>query len=52
VPWQHHPGDGKAAVSKVYSQARQLHANSQMGIRDIKRYCAVKNDAAKLLETT
>ena len=29
----------------------KLHANAQMGTREIKRYCAVKEDAEKLLET-
>jgi len=28
----------------------KLHANAQMGAREIKRYCAVKADAEKLLE--
>ncbi len=31
--------------------AGAIHANVQMGAKDIKRYCAVKNDAEKLLET-
>jgi magnesium chelatase family protein len=29
----------------------KLHANAQMTTREIKRYCAVKDDAEKLLET-
>ena len=29
----------------------KLHANAQMGAKEIKRYCAVKEDAEKLLET-
>jgi len=29
----------------------KVHANAQMGTREIKRYCAVKDDAEKLLET-
>ena len=29
----------------------KMHANAQMGAREIKRYCAVKDDAEKLLET-
>ena len=29
----------------------RLHSNAQMGTREIKRYCAVKDDAEKLLET-
>ena len=31
-------------------QKRNLHANAQMGTRDIKKYCAVKPEAEKLLE--
>jgi magnesium chelatase family protein len=30
---------------------RHIHANAQMGARDIKRYCGVKQEAEKLLET-
>ena len=29
----------------------KLHSNSQMGTREIKRYCSVKEDAERLLET-
>jgi magnesium chelatase family protein len=29
----------------------RVHANAQMGTREIKRFCAVKEDAEKLLET-
>ena len=29
----------------------RLHSNAQMGTREIKRYCSVKDDAEKLLET-
>lgn len=29
----------------------KIHANAQMGTREIKRYCSVKDDAEKLLET-
>jgi len=29
----------------------KLHSNAQMGAREIKRYCTVKDDAEKLLET-
>jgi magnesium chelatase family protein len=29
----------------------KIHANAQMGAKDIKRYCSVKADADKLLET-
>jgi magnesium chelatase family protein len=32
-------------------QKSKIHANAQMGTREIKRYCAVKDDAEKLLET-
>ena len=31
-------------------QKKNLHANAQMGTRDIKKYCAVKPEAEKLLE--
>lgn len=31
-------------------QKKGLHANAQMRTRDIKRYCAVKQEAEKLLE--
>ena len=32
-------------------QKTKIHANAQMGTREIKRYCPVKDDAEKLLET-
>ncbi|MBI1993890.1 MAG: YifB family Mg chelatase-like AAA ATPase [Deltaproteobacteria bacterium] len=32
-------------------EKRNLHANAQMGAKDIKRYCGVKPGAEKLLET-
>jgi magnesium chelatase family protein len=32
-------------------QKRTIHANAQMGARDIKRYCSVNEAAEKLLET-
>jgi predicted ATPase with chaperone activity len=32
-------------------QKTKIHANAQMGTREIKRYCIVKDDAEKLLET-
>jgi magnesium chelatase family protein len=32
-------------------QKRNMHANVQMGARDIKRYCTVNDDAERLLET-
>jgi magnesium chelatase family protein len=30
---------------------RTIHSNAQMGAKDIKRYCAVKEEADKLLES-
>jgi magnesium chelatase family protein len=30
---------------------RQIHANAQMGTRDIRRFCVVRDEADKLLET-
>ncbi|MGH7796144.1 MAG: YifB family Mg chelatase-like AAA ATPase [Candidatus Binatia bacterium] len=35
---------------KRFEKAK-LHSNAQMGTREIKRYCSVKDDAEKLLET-
>jgi magnesium chelatase family protein len=32
-------------------QKRNIHANAQMGAKDIKRYCGVKEEAERLLET-
>ena len=32
------------------SEKTKLHANAQMGAKEIKRYCAVNEDAEKLLE--
>jgi magnesium chelatase family protein len=29
---------------------RPIHSNAQMGARDLKRYCAVNDDAERLLE--
>ena len=29
----------------------KIHANAQMGAREIKRHCSVNDDAEKLLET-
>ena len=49
----HSPDDEGAEAGRSYSeglQKRNLHANAQMGTRDIKRYCAVKPEAEKLLE--
>ena len=39
------------ATSNCSGSKRSIHANAQMGARDIKRYCAVNDDAEKLLET-
>jgi magnesium chelatase family protein len=32
-------------------QKTRIHANAQMGTREIKRYCSVNDNAEKLLET-
>jgi magnesium chelatase family protein len=32
-------------------QKRNIHANAQMGAKDIKRFCVVKDEAERLLET-
>jgi magnesium chelatase family protein len=37
-------------LSCLDSQSK-IHANDQMGAREIKRYCSVKDDADRLLET-
>jgi magnesium chelatase family protein len=39
------------AVQQRRFQKTRIHANAQMGTREIKRYCAVNDDAEKLLET-
>ena len=39
------------ALQLARFEKTKLHANAQMGARKIKRYCAVKPDAGKLLET-
>jgi magnesium chelatase family protein len=39
------------AVQQQRFQKTKIHANAQMGTREIKRYCAVNDDAEKLLET-
>jgi magnesium chelatase family protein len=54
-------GEPSSAIRSRVNQARaiqlhrfdksKLHANAQMGTREIKRYCAVKEDAERLLET-
>jgi magnesium chelatase family protein len=38
------------AIQLARFQKRGLHANAQMGTRDIKKYCSVKPEAEKLLE--
>lgn len=38
------------AIQLQRFQKRNLHANAQMGANDIKRYCALNEDAEKLLE--
>ncbi|HEX2385019.1 MAG TPA: YifB family Mg chelatase-like AAA ATPase, partial [Candidatus Binatia bacterium] len=53
-------GETSATVRDRVNRARQvqlarfqkkgIHANAQMSTRDIKRYCAVKSEAEKLLE--
>jgi len=54
-------GESSNVIRARVNQARQIqlqrfdkskiHANAQMGAKEIKRYCAVKEDADKLLET-
>jgi magnesium chelatase family protein len=54
-------GEASVVIRQRVNQARKIqlqrfdnsriHANAQMGSREIKRYCAVKPDADKLLET-
>ncbi len=39
------------AIQVERFQKRGIHANAQMGTKDIKRHCAVKEGAEKLLET-
>jgi magnesium chelatase family protein len=39
------------AIQLLRFQKRGIHANAQMGTREIKRHCAVKAGAEKLLET-
>ena len=39
------------AVQLQRFQKRNIHANAQMGARDIKRYCSVNDDGERLLET-
>lgn len=53
-------GEGSSTIRERVNRARQLqlarfqkkgiHANAQMSARDLKRYCAVKPEAEKLLE--
>ena len=54
-------GESSNIIRARVNQARQIqlqrfdkskiHANAQMGAREIKRYCSVKDDADRLLET-
>jgi len=54
-------GEASVVIRQRVNQARKvqlqrfanskIHANAQMGAKEIKRYCAVKPDADKLLET-
>ena len=54
-------GESSDIIRRRVNQARaiqlqrfektKIHANAQMGTREIKRYCVVKDDAEKLLET-
>jgi len=54
-------GENSNAIRERVNQARKIqlqrfektkiHANAQMGTREIKRHCLVKEDAEKLLET-
>ena len=41
----------RATIQLQRFQKTKIHANAQMGAREIKRYCSVKEDAEKLLET-
>ena len=54
-------GESSNVIRERVNQARKIqlnrfeqskiHANAQMGTKEIKRYCAVKEDADRLLET-
>jgi magnesium chelatase family protein len=54
-------GESSATIRARVNRARtvqlkrfeksKLHANAQMGAKEIKRYCAVETDAERLLET-
>jgi len=54
-------GESSSTIRRRVNDARKtqlqrfektkLHSNAQMGAKEIKRYCAVKEDAEKLLET-
>ena len=54
-------GESSSVIRQRVNNARQiqlqrfektkLHSNAQMGAKEIKRHCAVKEDAEKLLET-
>jgi len=43
--------NGARAIQLQRFERTKIHANAQMGTREIKRYCAVKDDAENLLET-
>jgi magnesium chelatase family protein len=55
------PGESSAAIRQRVNaaraiqlrrfQKRNIHANAQMGSKDIKRYCSTTDEAEKLLET-
>ena len=42
--------NGARTIQLQRFHKRTIHSNAQMGAKDIKRYCAVKEDADKLLE--
>jgi magnesium chelatase family protein len=43
--------NGARKIQLQRFEKTKIHANAQMGAREIKRYCAVNSDADKLLET-
>jgi len=42
--------NGARAIQLQRFHKRTIHSNAQMGAKDIKRYCVVKEEADKLLE--
>jgi magnesium chelatase family protein len=42
--------NGARTIQLQRFHKRTIHSNAQMGAKDIKRYCAVKEEADKLLE--